>query len=71
MMEPIQITNVSAAPSRVTFETDQGKTYTVSYDQPFIIERLPQQVFAFVRAGSGYRIMSTTVEQVHSRGHKI
>lgn len=68
--DPPQIVNVTAASAKVTFTTDDGKTYAVGYNQPFIIERLPQQVFAFARAGSGYRIVSTTVERVHRLGHR-
>ncbi len=68
--DPPQIVAVTAASAKVTFTIDDGKNYVVAYNQPFIIERLPQQVFAFTHTSSSYRIVSTTTERVHRLGHR-
>lgn len=70
-LDPPQITNMTESSDEVAFTTDDGKTYTVGYNQPFIIERLPQQVFAFTINNSKINIVSTTVERVHQLAYKL
>lgn len=68
--DPPQITNVSPGDKQVQFQSDDGETYALSYGQPFILQRFPQQAYAFTKHGSSYTIVSISAEELHRIGHK-